>query len=425
MVAHSATLAINERLAARRAAGEQVVHLGFGEAGLPVLPSVADVLRDAAGRNGYGPVVGDARVREAAAGYFTRRDLPTAADQIVTAPGSKALLYALIAALPGDVVLPRPSWVTYAAQAALTGKRVLWVDVAEEAGGVPDPDLLADALTRSRREGGNPGVLVLTLPDNPTGTVAPAELIKRVCAIAEEHDLAVISDEIYRDVAYQPEKVISPAVHIPDRCFVTGGLSKSMALGGWRIGFARFPTGELGTRTLDTVIGLASEVWSSLAAPMQEVTAHVLDEPAEVTAHIASSRALHEAVSTAVHHEFTAVGASCRKPTAAFYLYPDFSPLAADLAEHGIEGADAVADHLLDHHGIGVLTGSAFGDDPTAPRFRVATSLLYGDTDEQRWEALRSADPVALPWIDNALNRIRTALESFRRYDARRTVRRR
>jgi aspartate/methionine/tyrosine aminotransferase len=144
----SPTLATNERVQARIAAGAPVLHLAFGEAGLPVLPSVAERLGAAAGANGYGPVAGSPAVREAVAGYFERRGLPTSADRVLVAPGSKALLYALLTVLPGDVVLPRPSWVSYAAQAALAGKRVIDVPIAEEAGGVPDPDALRAALPR-------------------------------------------------------------------------------------------------------------------------------------------------------------------------------------------------------------------------------------------------------------------------------------
>src|SRR5690606_19511295 len=115
-VAPSATLAINERVQARRAAGQQVLHLGFGEAGLPVLPSVARVLAEAAPLTGYPPVAGTRSARAAAAGWFARRGVATDPDQIVLAPGSKALLSAILTALPGDVVLPVPSWVSYAAQ---------------------------------------------------------------------------------------------------------------------------------------------------------------------------------------------------------------------------------------------------------------------------------------------------------------------
>ena len=171
----SATLATNERVQARIAAGAPVLHLAFGEAGLPVLPSVAERLGAAAGANGYGPVAGSPAVREAVAGYFERRGLPTSADRILVAPGSKALLYALLAVLPGDVVLPRPSWVSYAAQAALAGKRVVDVPIAEQAGGVPDPAALRARLGASRADGrraGDPRPHPARQPDGDAGAGA-------------------------------------------------------------------------------------------------------------------------------------------------------------------------------------------------------------------------------------------------------------
>jgi aspartate aminotransferase len=390
------------------------VHLGFGEAGLPVLPELADMLAAASPLNAYEPVTGTSNARRAAAGYFARRNLPTDPDQIIVAPGSKALLYALIAAIPGDVVLPQPSWVTYAAQAALAGKHVMGVPVPQEAGGVPDPGELDRTLREARTAGHRPGTLVLTLPDNPTGTLAGADLVEQVCAVAAEHDLAIISDEIYRDLAYRTP-VTSPATILPDRCFVTGGLSKNMALGGWRIGFTRLPDNELGRQVRREVIGIASEVWSSLAAPMQKVISHVLDEPPEVTAHIAASRALHERVATVVQGRFAAAGVEYRKPQGAVYLYPDFEPLRPALTARGVRDADGLAEYLLDQHGIGVLSGAAFGDDPAGLRFRAATSLLYGTTNEQRWTALRSADPTALPWIAGALDQLNAALDDIRK----------
>ncbi len=403
--AHSPTLAIDEAVRARRAAGHRVLHLGFGEAGLPVPDGVAAVLARAARLGGYGPVAGSAAAREAAAGWFARRGLPTCAEQVIFAPGSKPLLFALLAVLPGDVVLPRPAWVSYAAQSALTGKRVVGVPVPAEAGGVPDPDLLVPALREARAAGADPRVLILTVPDNPTGTVARAEHLRAVCAIAERHGLAVIADEIYAELTHDGSAPPRAAAHLPERTVVTGGLSKSMALGGWRIGFARLPDGPWGERLRAELTGVASEIWSALAAPMQEVAAHVLDDPPELLAHVARARVLHGAVARAVHAEFTAAGARCRPPEAGFYLYPELP---------GNAGGAALAHTLLERHGVGVLPGVAFGDDPAAPRVRVATSLLYGDTDERRWQALRTVaageDPVALPWISDALAQLRAAL---------------
>ncbi|TQJ02821.1 pyridoxal phosphate-dependent aminotransferase [Amycolatopsis cihanbeyliensis] len=405
MVRHSATLAINERLEAKRAAGERVLHLGFGEAGLPVPPAVATVLAEAAGSNGYGPVAGSARARAAVAGYFSRRGLPTEADRVLLAPGSKALLFALLSVLPGDVVLPRPCWVSYAAQAALAGKQVIDVPIPPAAGGVPEPRVLETALAEARAAGAEPGVLILTVPDNPTGTVAGPELIEQVCAVADRHGLVVISDEIYRDLVHEGS-VYSPATVLAHRTVVTAGLSKNLALGGYRIGFARLPSGPGATRLRTELIGVASEVWSSLPAPMQEVAAYALDEPAEVREHIERGLRLHRTVAAAVHREFLAAGASARAPQAGFYLYPDLESWRGK----GFATGKQLTEHLLNRHGVGVLAGVEFGDDPGALRFRVATSLLYGSSTEQRWAALHSEDPLSCEWIAEALTHLRTAL---------------
>jgi aspartate aminotransferase len=141
--------------------------------------------------------------------------------------------------------------VSYAAQAALAGKHVIDVAIAADAGGVPDPAALCETLAAARAQRHDPAILVLTLPDNPTGTVASASLMHDVCEVAEEHGLLIVCDEIYRDLAYEPEALLSPATLLPESVFLTNGLSKSMALGGWRIGFCRLPDGVVEPRRSD------------------------------------------------------------------------------------------------------------------------------------------------------------------------------
>src|SRR4029079_6409797 len=181
----SATLAINERIEQRIRDGADVLHLAFGEAQFPLLPSVAEILDRAAGRTSYGAIAGSAEAPAAAAGYFERRGIPTAPEQILLSPGSKPLIYALLTVLPGDLVIPQPCWVSYAAHAALAGKRVVKVPIGPEPGGIPDPAALEEALADAGRTGARPGVLVLTLPDNPTGTQPAPALVEEVCRIAE------------------------------------------------------------------------------------------------------------------------------------------------------------------------------------------------------------------------------------------------
>lgn len=410
--AHSATLAIDEAVTARRAAGATVLHLGFGEAGLPALTSLTDVLAIAAPLNSYGPVAGSQTARLAAAGWFTRRGLPTTPDQIIYAPGSKPLLFALLAAIEGDVVLPRPAWVTYAAQAALLGRQAISVPIPSEAGGLPDPTLLEDALRTAKTRGARPAVLILTIPDNPTGTIASSEQLQAVCATADRHGLAIICDEIYAELCHHGTAPTA-ATWLPERTVITTGLSKSLALGGWRIGYTRTPDSTWGRRLHTSLLGIASEVWSSLAAPMQAAAAHVLGDRDDVTARINASRRLHARVAHTVHAEFTAAGATCRPPQAGFYLYPNFAPLHSALATRGITTSTQLADTLLAQHHIATLPGHAFGDDPEVLTLRVATSLLYGTTTKQRLAALDAEDPTTLPWIADAIDHLRHGLHDL------------
>jgi aspartate aminotransferase len=408
----SATLAANEALAVRRRRGQPVLPLAFGEAGLPIHPALRRALAAAASRNAYGPVAGLPALRAAAAGYFARRGLPTSAGSIVCGPGSKPLLFALLLAVGTDVAVPRPSWVSYAAQAALAGTGAHYVPVRPGEGGVCDPGQLEAAIAAARAHGRKIGSVIVTLPDNPTGRVADAGTLRGLCAVAAEHDLVIISDEIYRDLTYElTPPVPSPATIAPRRTVVTTALSKSLAAGGWRIGVARLPASELGTELRDRLLGIGSEVWSAPSAPIQEAAAYAFSEPVEITERISRSRRLHAALARAVAELCAAAGLAVPAPQAAFYLYPDFEPWREHLrADRRVSTGPQLAEHLLERYGMGVLPGSAFGEDEQALRMRLATGLLYGDSDAQREAALLADDPLALPWISAALARLAEVL---------------
>ncbi|GIH71838.1 pyridoxal phosphate-dependent aminotransferase [Sphaerimonospora thailandensis] len=422
----SPTLAANEEIARRRKHGQQVVNLAFGEAGLPVHPALRDALAQASGKNAYGPVAGSVALREAAAGYWSRRGISAHPDLVVCGPGSKALLYGLLLALGGDVVLPRPSWVSYAAQARLVGVHPIMVAPPPGEGGVPDPELVAAAVAAARARGRTVTSLLVTLPDNPTGRLARPETVRRLAALARELDLTIISDEIYRDLLHDPAATfLSPAEVAPERTVVTTGLSKSLALGGWRIGVARLPETGLSepphasnphasnphasnphaSNLHGRLLGVASEIWSSPAAPVQHAAAYAFGEPAELVRRVAASRRLHGIVARAVAEHFTKVGAHLDDPQGGFYLYPEIA---------GFAGSAELAAVLLDRHGVAVLPGTAFGDAPDAARVRVATSQLYGESDEQRTAALHAEDPLELPWIAASLRHLEEALTALR-----------
>lgn len=420
----SATLAAGQELDERRRRGERVLPMAFGEAGVPAAPILRYALAAASNQNGYGPVAGAEALREAAAGYWTRRGLPTSPGDVVCGPGSKSLLYGLLLSLgsgdrPADIAVPRPSWVSYAAQATLTGIRPVHVPVpagpggVPAAGGVPDPDLLSAAASRAREEGRRIGAVIVTLPDNPTGTLAGAEAVRALCEVARRHDMLIISDEIYRDLAFDgPEAVTSPAALAPERTVITSGLSKNLALGGWRLGVARVPSGLSGLR--DALLASGSEIWSAPAAPVQQAAVLAFEELPDITDRVKASRRLHGRIAREVAARFAAAGALVAPPAGGFYLYPDFGPHRELLAgRYGVKTSGDLAALLLEKYGIGVLPGSAFGDADDALRMRVATSRLYGETPSRQEAALASLNPAGLGWIAESLDWVSESLDDL------------
>jgi aspartate aminotransferase len=408
----SATLAANEALESRRLRGEPVLPLAFGESGLPVHPRLTAELATTAGLGAYGPVAGTERIREAAAGYWSRRGLPTDPSSVVAGPGSKALLFGTLLALRADVAVPRPSWVSYAAQATLIGASPHFVAAVPGEGGICHAGALEAAVRASRAAGRPIGAVLVTMPDNPTGRLASPDAVRALCAAAERNGLVIISDEIYRDLVHDPRTpFLSPAVVAPTRTVVTTALSKNLAVGGWRIGVARMPDGRAGSVLRDRLLGIASEIWSAPAGPVQQAAAVALDEPAELAERVSRSRTLHATVCEAAARVCASAGLDVDPPQAAFYLYPDFDPWRDHL--HGKFGVSTGADLtalLLSRYGAGTLPGSAFGERASSLRLRLATGLLYGDTDAEREQALSAADPLQLPWISAAMTRFRDIL---------------
>ena len=262
---------------ARRRRGEPVLPLAFGEAGLPAHRMLRAALARAAGFTSYGPVAGHAALREAAARYWARRALPTEAEAVICGPGSKALLFGLMAAIGGDVAVTRPSWVSYAAQASLAGQVAHYVPGSA---GVPDAEPLARAVSAARAADRQVRSVIVTLPDNPTGRLASPAAVRALCSVAETHGLIIISDEIYRDLVHDADAPFpSPAVISPERTVITTGLSKNLALGGWRLGVARLPGGEFGRELRARLLGIGSEIWSAPAGPVQQAAALAFSEP--------------------------------------------------------------------------------------------------------------------------------------------------
>jgi aspartate/methionine/tyrosine aminotransferase len=397
---------MNETVAQRRAAGQETIHLGFGEATFPLHPLLQTALAEAATHTAYAPVAGIPALRKAIAAYLSHtRGLSYSSEHIIVAPGSKPLLYSLLHILEGDVLLPVPSWVSYAPQARLAGRRVFDVQTDPRDFHRLTPQSLDAALTLARKEGANPRILIVNSPSNPTGSMFDSADVEALAAWARGEGITIISDEIYAELAHGWRPHVSPARFYPEGCIVTGGLSKAFSAGGWRIGYAALPPTPEGEQVAKALRTLASEIWSAAATPMQDAAVVAFTPNAELEIYVRRSARIHAHVTHQLYTTLTQLGIPCPRPAGAFYLYPDFAPWQAALSEKGVNTSEELAHYLLNEWDIATLPGVAFGEEPTALRLRLATSMLYDPDDayssEEReaalWHLLTQADTLPPP----------------------------
>jgi aspartate aminotransferase len=384
----SATLAINEKVAEKRAWGHDIIHLGFGQASFPLHPKLSKALGKSAKHTDYAPVLGIEPLRCAIADYLqANRNFSCSADQIIVGPGSKPLLYALLQVLEGDLLLPLPCWVSYMPQAQLAGKRVIGVETDATDRTRITTTALSQALAKAHLVGADPRILLLTSPNNPTGSMFDEADVKAIALWAKEHDFTVISDEIYAELAHGWRKHVSPAVFYPEGCIVTGGISKVFSAGGWRLGYAALPPGKSGQELRRGLQALASEIWSAASTPVQEaaVTAFVCDP--EIESYISASAYLHGFMAKSLYTSLIQLGVKCPRPAGGFYIYANFGAWRLHLAQEGIETSEQLALYLLDKWNIATLPGSEFGDKPENLSLRLATSMLFGDDGESNLQS--------------------------------------
>ncbi|MFE4826620.1 aminotransferase class I/II-fold pyridoxal phosphate-dependent enzyme [Streptomyces sp. NPDC056672] len=404
----------------RRSAPEGRVPVRFAppvpEAGLPALPGLAGACAGAALRTEPEPPGGGAVLRRAACGYWSRRGLHGGPDDMVAAPGGQPLLFALLAAYGGDVLMPRPCPAWWAPQARLLGRPAYQVPTPAETGGVPDPYALLETVRRVRAEGGSPRVLLLCPADDPTATVAPPELVHEACEAAVGEGLHIISDETWRDTLFRPHETVlfSPAEMWPDEVVVVHDAAGSLLPAAWPMAVARCPaTAEgaaLRARTLDILTALGALV----AGPVAGAAALALDEPGTVTRRTRATAELYGRVAVAAHRAVVASGAFARPPQAGRHLYADLGPLRARLAERGVADSMELENHLGGRLGTPAPGGHRFGDELGALRVRLSTAALLGATPERRLESLMAAEPLELPYVARALTDFASAFAELR-----------
>ncbi|MFG3496900.1 aminotransferase class I/II-fold pyridoxal phosphate-dependent enzyme [Streptomyces sp. NPDC047928] len=401
------------------------VHPGHGQVrhappapdtGLPVVPELATVLASAAGRTEPEPPGGGPVLREAACGYWSRRGLRCHPENLAAAPGPGPLLAALVAAHGGDVLMPRPCPAAWSPQARLLGRPAYHVPTPAECGGVPDPYALLETVRRVRGEGGHPALLLLSVADDPTGTVAPPELVREACEAAVAEGMHIISDETWRDTLHDPHDtvIVSPAEMCPDDVTVLCDLAGALTPSSWPAAIARFPqSGPLAARRART-LDILTALGAVLPAPVAEATALALDEPGPVTARAAGAAALHARVAAAAHHAVIDAGALALPPQAGRHFYADLGPLRAHLARRGVNDSMDLEEYLTRRLGTPAPGGHRFGDELGALRVRLATGPLLGTTPDERLESLAAARPLGLPHVAQALDAFGTAFRELR-----------
>ncbi|MER5526345.1 aminotransferase class I/II-fold pyridoxal phosphate-dependent enzyme [Streptomyces sp. NPDC002677] len=384
--------------------------------GLPVLPELSTALAAAASRGGEEPVGGGPALLDAARGYWERRGLAATSARVTAGPGAPALLVALTAALGGDVLVPRPCAAWWAPYARLLGRPVFHVATPAESGGVPDPYALLETVRRVRDEGGDPRLLVLSVADDPTATVAPPELLHATVEAAAGEGLHLVSDETWRDTLHAPHATVllSPAEMLPDRVTVVSDLAGALLPAGWPAAVARFPEGDTASALHARVLDVLTALGARLAGPVAVAAAHALDEPEPVTTRREAVVRLHARVAAAVHAAVLAGGGVARPPQAGRHLYADLEPLRAALSAQGVGDAQELEDFLTARLGMPAPGGHRFGDDLQALRVRLATGPLLGGTDEERLECLTSPAPLELPHVQRALMSLRSVLDDLR-----------
>jgi arginine:pyruvate transaminase len=226
----------------QRAAGRDIIFLTVGDPDQPPPPAVieATVAALRAGKTGYSPIIGAPELRALVAARVERRTgTPTAAEHVALVPGTQAGLYAALQCLagPGDeVIAMEPTYATYEAVAGASGARLVTVPLLPERGFHPDLAALAAAVTSKTR------VLWINSPHNPTGAVLTRAEIETIAALARTHDLWLLSDEVYEDLAFAHPHVSPRSLRgMAERTVVVSSLSKSHAIPGFRFGWVVGP----------------------------------------------------------------------------------------------------------------------------------------------------------------------------------------
>lgn len=348
----SATVQMNTLAFEKKRQGIRVYNLGIGEPMVPTHPAIVAAAIEAlqAGKTHYPPVAGIPELRDAAAAWLNKNygARYTANDVVVTCGGKHALFLALHALIePGnEVLIFSPYWVSYPSMAKIFGGVPKFVTVTEANGWKVDPAGMEHAITAKTR------FLIINNGANPTGVLYSREELSKILDKAAQHDLIIISDEVYSGLTYDNQSYVSAASfpEYKDRVVIIQSCSKHFAMTGWRVGFLFGPKNLVSTVTdlqSQSTTGTSSiSQWAAVAALQ-----HADDSIRSVRQVLQSRRNMLIATLQEMCNY------SLTPPAAALYALVPLSAFGAAPHTESIQWCES----MLDQHHVATVPGAPFG----------------------------------------------------------------
>lgn len=351
----SLTLSVNTRAMELREQGVQVISLAVGEPDFPTPKHICEAAKAAIDDNfcRYTPVPGIAELRQAVAGYFKKvYDADIKAENTIISAGGKHALYNFVQATinPGDeVLIPAPYWLSYPDIVCLAGGTPVIVQASAAQGFKITPAMLDKHVTSRTR------LLILNSPSNPTGAVYTAAELDALLEWAHAHGVFVLCDEIYDQLVFAPAKMAS-AIHYfvrrPEEIAILGGLSKSFAMTGWRVGYlVAHPD------LIKKISSMQGHSTSNICSIAQKAAVAALNGPLDCLTPMLEAFQRRRDMAMQVIRSWP--WAVCPQPDGAFYLFVDVSGCYGGSVKNSTE----LCTRLLDEAHVALVPGAAFGDD--------------------------------------------------------------
>ena len=341
----SSTLMINETSKQMEDQGKKIFKFGFGQSPFRVPQDVVEELKNNAYQNKYLPMQGLSELREVVAKYTSKKkNHDYNSDNVIIGPGSKELMFLLQVIFDGEIILPAPSWVSYAPQAILGRNKIQILQTKRENNWFPSGQEIEEIILKDEKKN---YLLFLNSPNNPSGQVC--EKLDEISNVAKKHNLIILSDEIYSELTFK-ENYKSISNFCPEKTIISTGLSKWCGAGGWRLGYFIIPDALSEINKMINV--LASETFSAVSAPIQYAAIKAYEN--DHTKYIRKSKNILSAVGKYVYSNLKSNKVLINEPQGGFYLMPEF-------LNNKFKTSSEMCDSILKDTGVALLPGSDFG----------------------------------------------------------------